>query len=83
MLERSCLNKISKAKRFAGSHAQSLTLSSFLIIDLGCSGRYVDGAVKAKGPLQWRRQVMNRQAVCRHRRWVAARNRRLHFILLA
>jgi hypothetical protein len=32
-----------------------------LIIDLGCSGRYVVGAVKAKAPLQWRRQVMNWQ----------------------
>jgi hypothetical protein len=36
-------------------------LSSLLICDLGCSGRYVVGAVNAKAPLQWRRQVMNRQ----------------------
>src|SRR5947207_3260165 len=65
------LSKTTETKRFAHGHAQSLTLSSLLIIDLGCSGRYLVGSEKAKGPLQWRRQVANRQAVCRHLRRVA------------
>src|SRR5713226_1898225 len=53
------------------------------MIDLGCPGGYLVPYRKAKGPLQWRRQVTNRQAVCRDLRRVAAPNRRLHIILSA